>query len=45
MTGWELSFGLYPGVLLGVRSYPENDFVEHVLYLPFVELCLTVHYE
>ena len=25
MTGWELSFGLYPGVLLGVRSYPEEN--------------------
>ena len=34
MTGWELSFGLYPGVLLGIRSYPEDNFVEHVLYLP-----------
>ena len=45
MTGWELSFGLYPGVLFGIRSYIEPKFVEHVLYLPFVELCLTVHYD
>ena len=43
MTGWELSFGLYPGVLLGIRSYPEDNFVEHVLYLPFcIEICLTI---
>jgi hypothetical protein len=45
MTGWELSCGLYPGVLLGIRSYPEKTFVEHVFYLPFVELVLTVYYE
>ena len=45
MTGWEISFGLYPGVLLGMRSYPEETFVEHVFYLPFVELCLTIYYD
>ncbi len=45
MTGWELSISLYPGVLIGIRSYPEKEFVEHVLYVPFVELCLTVYYK
>ena len=45
MRGWELSVSLYPGVLIGIRSDPEETFVEHVLYFPFVELCLTVHYE
>jgi hypothetical protein len=45
MKGWELSAGLYPGVLIGGRSYVEHSFVEHVIYLPFVELCLTIHYE
>ena len=45
MQGWELSISLYPGVLIGIRSYPEETFTEHVLYLPFVELCLTVQYE
>ena len=44
-TGWELSAGLYPGVLIGVRSYPEDKFTEHVFYLPVVELCLPIHYE
>ena len=44
-TGWELSAGLYPGVLVGMRSYPEDKFIEHVFYLPFIELCLTVYYE
>lgn len=45
IEGWEISIGLYPGVLLGVRSYPEEKFSEHVLYFPFVEICLTLHYE
>ena len=45
MQGWELSISLYPGVLVGIRSYPEETFTEHVLYLPFVELCLTIFYD
>jgi len=42
MRNWELSIGLYPGVLLGIRSYPEQDYVQHVLYLPFVDICLEI---
>ena len=45
IAGWEISLGLYPGVLVGIRSYPEETFIEHVLYIPFVEICLTMHYE
>ena len=45
MTGWEISVGLYPGVLLGIRSYVENGSTDHVLYIPFVELCLTIYYK
>ncbi len=42
---WELSVGLYPGILVGIRSYNESNFSEHVLYLPFVDVCLTVYNE
>ena len=28
IAGWEISLGLYPGVLVGVRSYPEEKFVD-----------------
>jgi hypothetical protein len=45
MVGWELSMSVYPGFLLGIRSYIEEDFVEHVLYFPFIELCLTIYYK
>tara|TARA_X000001316_G_C918043_1_gene32212 strand:- start:545 stop:712 length:168 start_codon:yes stop_codon:yes gene_type:complete len=47
MNNWELSLGLYPGILLGIRSYyngqESNGVEDHVLYLPFIELCLTIY--
>ena len=39
---WSLSVGFYPGILLGGRTYEEEKQVTHVLYLPFVDICLTV---
>ena len=43
MLGWELVIGFYPGVLLGARSYPQGKITDHVIYIPFIELCLTVY--
>jgi hypothetical protein len=40
--GWALSVGLYPGILIGMRSYVEKDFTTHVFYLPFVDLALEI---
>ena len=40
--GWELSIGLYPGILLGIRSYMNENYNEHVIYLPFVDICLII---
>jgi hypothetical protein len=42
MQKWELSVGFYPGILLGFRSYDQDDRDNHVLYLPFVDICLTI---
>ena len=39
---WEFSIGFYPGILLGFRSYTEKKQVNHVMYLPFVDFCLTI---
>jgi len=39
---WEITVGFYPGILLGFRSYEGVDRNNHVLYLPFVDICLTV---
>ena len=47
MRDWEMSVGFYPGVLIGIRSYgvlePHKNRVDHVLYLPFIDFCLTIY--
>jgi len=43
MKKWELSFGFYPGICLGFRTYNEVNKNNHVLYMPFVDVCLTMH--
>ena len=40
---WEFSMGVYPGILLGFRSYTERNKNNHVMYLPFVDFCLTLY--
>ena len=43
MNNWELSFGFYPGIVVGFRSYNEVGKSNHVLYVPFVDACLTLY--
>ena len=43
MKNWNLSFGLYPGIMLGFRTYKEKEKSNHVAYIPFVDVCLTVY--
>lgn len=40
-NNWELTVGFYPGILLGFRSYREENVENHVAYIPFLDLCLT----
>jgi hypothetical protein len=40
---WSLSFGFFPGLLVGVRSYVEQYRTNHVVYLLFIDICLTIH--
>jgi len=42
-SNWELSFGFYPGIIVGFRSYQEKKKTNHVIYLPFMDACLTVN--
>ena len=42
MREWELSVGFYPGIIIGFRTYLQADRNNHVLYLPFIDICLTV---
>ena len=41
---WDISLGFYPGMLVGFRSYPNtgNGVENHVIYMPFVDICLTI---
>ena len=39
---WELTVGFYPGFIIGIRSYPHKESTQHVIYLPFVDLCLEI---
>ena len=43
MKDWELSIGFYPGIMLGFRTYNELDRSNHVLYIPLIDVCLTVY--
>ncbi len=43
MRDWELSLGFYTGVLFGFRTYEEQKKTNHVFYVPFVDVCLTIH--
>ena len=40
---WDLSFGFYSGILLVFRTYKEKKKSNHVAYVPFVDVCLTIH--
>ena len=33
MKNWELSFGFYPGIMLGFRTYKETKKNNHVIYV------------
>ena len=39
---WELTLGFYPGILFVIRTYPEEKYNEHVLYVPFVDIALII---
>ncbi len=41
-TAWVIEVGFYPGVLLGFRSYVEEEFSIHVFYIPFLDISLKV---
>ena len=42
-NNWELKFGLYNGILFGFREYEQKDCTDFVLYIPLINLCLTVY--
>lgn len=47
LTSWELSFGLFTGLLLGYRQYVDHQEakIDHVLYVGLFDICLSLYYE
>jgi hypothetical protein len=39
---WSLTIGLYPGILFGIRTYEEETYLTHVLYLPFIDIAFEI---
>ena len=40
---WSLSFGFYPGILFGIRTYEEQTQTAYVFYLPFVDVAFETY--
>ena len=45
MKDWDISLGLYPGILIGLRTYKKQDITSHVFYLPLIDLCINIYNE
>ena len=47
LVRWEVSFGLFTGLLFGYRQYiDETDVkIEHVIYLGLFDCCVSLYYE
>jgi predicted Co/Zn/Cd cation transporter (cation efflux family) len=39
---WTMSLGLYPGILIGMRTYQGDTHTQYVFYLPFIDLAIEV---
>jgi len=40
---WTIEIGSYTGILFGFRTYEEEEFSTHVLYIPFLDIALTIY--
>ena len=47
LVKWEVSFGLFTGLLFGYRQYIDEVEVkiEHVIYLVLFDCCISLYYE
>jgi len=44
---WELSFGIYTGLLFGYRQYVDDKSqkIDHVFYVFLFDICLSLYYD
>jgi len=43
VKSFSVEIGFYPGILLGARTYEEPEQTAYVLYIPFIDLAVTVY--
>ena len=44
MRNWEISLGMFPGILFGIRTYEydHEEYADYVIYLGFFDIVLTI---
>tara|TARA_R110002126_G_scaffold123320_2_gene265310 strand:+ start:162 stop:314 length:153 start_codon:yes stop_codon:yes gene_type:complete len=42
MKSFDINVGIYPGVLIGIRTYKDYDSNTHAIYLPFFSIHIVV---
>tara|TARA_R110000751_G_scaffold67325_1_gene137460 strand:+ start:263 stop:418 length:156 start_codon:yes stop_codon:yes gene_type:complete len=40
---WSLTLGFYPGIVMGIRTYEEDEQITYVFYIPFVDIALEIY--
>lgn len=45
MIPFEIKIGLYNGIMVGFRTYEFSNSIDYCLYLPVINICLTVYEE
>lgn len=39
---WSVSLGMYPGLLIGMRTYYGDTHTQHVIYLPIIDIAIEI---
>tara|TARA_R110000824_G_scaffold245668_1_gene434738 strand:- start:235 stop:387 length:153 start_codon:yes stop_codon:yes gene_type:complete len=42
MKSFDINVGIYPGFLIGIRTYKDYDANTHAIYLPFFSIHIVV---
>ena len=40
--GWTIQLGFYPGIVVGFRTYNNEESTIHVLYMPFFDVAVII---
>jgi hypothetical protein len=41
-NNWAIQLGFYPGIVVGFRTYHNEESTIHVLYVPFIDIALII---